>query len=155
MFEHRDARFAREGLDERGFDGFAGHVLHVQHATFGVSAFPSEVVAAGGIAGKLKTEIDQFLHARRAVAQNFPHDFLITQTVAGDEGIADVFVHIVGLTGYNRDAALRVVGVGLGLILLGENRDRVAETRDLERKAQAGDAAADYEDVELIPHVEN
>ncbi len=144
---HRDARLQRKRLDQRGLDGLAGHVLDVQHAALGVAALAAEVVAAVRIPRKFQTELDQLLHAGRAVAHDLAHNLFVAQAVAGHQGVLHVLVDVIGFGRDHRDAALGIVGVGFGLVFLGQDSHRTAEPCGLQREAQAGDAAADHQDV--------
>src|SRR5690606_40056812 len=95
VLEERDAGLAGDGAQEGVLDGLAGHVLDVEDATFAVAAFATEVVVAGDVLGEAQAEVHEFLDARGAFGDDLADDPAVAQAVAGDEGVADVFVEIV------------------------------------------------------------
>ena len=78
------------------------------------------------------------------------HDLLVAQPGAGAQRVLDVQLERVVVAHHGGDPALRVVGAALRAVLLGDDRD--ASVRgDLEREDQAGDPAADHQEVDVVP----
>ena len=63
-----------------------------------------------------------------------------------------MFLERVGLVHDRGDAALRIVGVALAQLALGDDRDPAVFGR-FQRKAQSGDAAADNQKIRFDVHM--
>src|SRR5712671_5606416 len=113
-----------------------------------VTAFTAEIIATGLAGAELHAELDQLTHQRRPFADNSAHDIFPAKARAGFESVAHMEVERIVLGHDSGDAALRIVGVGLGALFLGDDGDR-SNARDLERKRQPGNPAADDEEIEV------
>jgi hypothetical protein len=72
----------------------------------------------------------------------------VAQAGAGDERVVDVRLQAVAFAQHRGDAALRPSAGAVGQRALGDDRHAVRR-RQVQRGAQAGEAAADDEDVEV------
>ncbi len=94
-----------------------GDILGVQDAPFGMSAFAAQVQFAQAVdlaLGELHAQFDQFRDARRPFLDNGAHDFLVAKPRPGLKGVAHVNREGILLADDGRDAALGVIGIGLG-----------------------------------------
>ena len=134
----------------------------MQHAAMAMAAFLAEVVfdfvVVGSSvldAGEAGAEPDQLAHRLGTLAHDGLDRGAIAQAGARAQRIFDMRFERVVDAPYARDAALRVGGVGLGAAGLGQHGD-AADLGRLEREGQAGDAAADYQEVaeqlRVMPH---
>ena len=152
ILEHGDIFVCADCGQQRAFDLAAGDVFGVQDAAFRVPSLPAKIEFAVTVTltfGELHAELDQFLDAGRAFLDNAAHDLLIAQPSSGGKGVAHVALERVLLACDGGDAALCVVGVGLGPAFLRDDRDG-AGVGDLESKRQPGDAAAQHQKIKLL-----
>ena len=144
---------------QRPLDLAAGDVLGVQDAAFGVAAFLAEVqfaraVGAGNLPlGELHAQLDQLGDARRAFLDDRADRRFLAQAGARLERVAHVQLERILFARHGRDAALGVVGVGLGAVLLGDD-GHAPVRRDFQRKGKPRDAAAEDQKIKSARHLE-
>ena len=129
--------------------------LRVENAALGMAAFLAEVqlaraVGAGNLAlGEVHAQLDQLRNPRRAFLDDRADSRFLAQARAGLQRVAHVQLEGVLLAGDGGDAALGVVGVRLGAVLLGD--DRHAPVRgDFQRKGKPRSAAAQDKEIKLL-----
>ena len=128
VLEDRDVRLLGHRGQQGALDLAAGDVLGVEDAALGMAALSAEVqlaraVGAGNLAlGKVHAQLDQLRNPRRAFLDDRADGRFLAQARAGLQRVAHVQLEGVLLAGHRRDAALGVVGVGLGAVLLGDDR---------------------------------
>src|SRR5208282_3739011 len=130
----------------------AGDVLGVKDAAFGMAAFAAEVEFAAAVdfaLGKFHAELDQFGDAGGAFLDDGADGVLVAKAGAGGQSVAHVHFDGVLFAGDGSDAALGVVGVGLGAGFLGDNGDG-AQWRGFQGEGKAGDAAAKNEEIKTL-----
>ena len=155
VLEDRDVRLLGDRRQQGPLDLAAGDVLGVENAALGMAALLAEVqfaraVGAGNLAlGKLHAQLDQLRNPRRAFLDDRADGGFLAQAGAGLERVAHVQLEGVLLAGDGGDAALGVVGVGLGAVLLGDDR-HAPMRRDLQGEGKPGDAAAEDEKIKLF-----
>ena len=149
-----DVRRGAHGLAE-GADHLApGRVGGVQDAPLRVPALAPEVVlVVVGVAAQVEVRAqgDEIAHPVRALAHHHLDRVAVAEPVAGGERVGDVRLEAVLRAPHRGDAALRVAAVALGEPVLGDQRD-VPGARALERAGEAGDAAAEHQEVALDGH---
>src|SRR5206468_12188763 len=131
-----------------------GRVGGVQDAPLGVPALAPEVVlVVVGVAAQVEVRAqgDEIAHPVRALAYHHLDRVAVAEPVAGGERVGDVRLEAVLRAPHRGDAALRVAAVALGEPVLGDQRD-VPGARALERAGEAGDAAAEHQEVALDGH---
>ena len=159
IFKNLDVRLARRRIQQRPLDFPAGHVLRVQNAPLGMSAFlaqvqfPAAVFGRGVPLGKFHPQLNQFRDACRAFLDDGADDAFLAQARARRERVAHVQLERILLARHRRDAALRVIGVRLRPVLFRDDGHAPAR-RDLQREGQPRDAAAENEKVELFHFVQ-
>ena len=89
---------------------------------------------------------DQLADPLGCLADDHLDDLGVAQPLAGGEGVGDVVVEVVLGVEDAGDPALGVVAVALADLVLGDDQDAEL-VGDAERRAEAGDAAADDQDV--------
>jgi hypothetical protein len=147
VLEDFDAGPRRHGVEQGAFDLAPGDVLGVEDAPFGMAAFLAQIQLARAIGarhftlGKLHAQLDQFGDPGRPLLHDGADDLFLAKPRAGFERVAHVHLEGILLTGHGSDAALGVVGVGLGAVFLGDD-GHSAVRRNLQREEQPGDAAA-------------
>ena len=133
---------------KQGFlDSFARHVLDVKYSALAVAPFPSQRDSTVVQTCESDSELDEILDAGGTIAQDFAHDLLIAEPVTGLHGVGHVLLQVVSCRSNGSNSALGIIRIGLGLVLLGENRDAVSSLSYLQGKAEAGDSAADDDQV--------
>ena len=127
VFKNLDVGLRRHRRQQRPLDLAAGDILGVQNAPFRVAAFSSQVQLAGAVGegdfalGKLHAQFDQLGNARWAFFDDRADRRFLAQPGAGLERVAHVRLEGVLLARHGRNAALGVVGIGLGAVLLGND----------------------------------
>ena len=123
-----------------------GRVAGVQHAPHAVRRFAPERRPSVRVAIEARAPVDQLAHVARAFLDEHVDGRLVAQSVAGADRVRRVQRGAVVVADRRRDAALRVAGVALARIGLGEDGDAPGG-RQRDGRAQSGDAAADDEKV--------
>ena len=120
--------------------------MRVQHAPDGMRAFTRQVERAVPARSKARAPLDQLLDVTRALGDEDVHRGRVAQAVAG--AIVSAACRAGESSGTDRrgDTALRVAGAAGAGIGLREHED-AAVRRKLDGGPQAGDAAADDEEV--------
>ena len=139
-------------LPEHLTDRSAGGVTHVQHAPHAVRGLATQRRLALLVLVEGRAPLDQLAHVARALANEHVNGLGETEAVAGRERIARVQIRRVVIAHRRGDAALRVAGVALARIGLGQ-QDDAADIGQRDRRAQTGDPAADHEEVGDDAHV--
>ena len=147
VFVKRDVGMRASALQERAFDLFARHVRGVDDAVLAVPTLPGEVKLAGLVAGELGAEADELIDGVSALAAHDFHGGVVAEEIASHLGVPDVLLHGVVEGDDGGDAALGVVGGALVGDVLGDD-GHLARLSGFEGVAQAGDAAADDEEVD-------
>jgi hypothetical protein len=118
----------------------------VQNAALAVRS-----LAAEGQAGALPIEVgppvDQFQGAGRPLLHQDPDRSFVTEAITGIQGVAKMERNLVIIRQCRRDPSLRLIGGRIGCRILGEHGDPSTAPGDLQRRPQAGDAAADDQSV--------
>ena len=149
--EDADVRLRAHRRDQRAHDLAAGGVGGVQDAAMAVAALAAEIVLAvlgAGAAREVGAERDQLADALGAVAHHQVDDVAVAEAGAGDQRVLDVRLEGILRAPHRGDAALRVGGGALRQAVLGQDDDR-ARLGGLEREGQAGEAAADDQEIRL------
>ena len=121
--------------------------IHEWYSALTVAPFPTQRDSTVVQAGEGNTKLRQILDAGGTITQDFANDLLIAEPVAGLQGVGHVLLQVVSCRSNGSNSALGVIRIGLGLVLLGENRDAVSGLSYLQGEAEAGDAAADYDQI--------
>ena len=133
-------------LPEHLTDRSAGRVPHVQHAPHAVRGLAAQRWLSLLVPVEGRAPLDQLAHVARALADEHVNGLGKTEAVAGGERIARVEIRRVVGADRRGDAALRVSGVALARIGFGQEHD-AAGVGQRDRRAQAGDPAADHEEI--------
>ena len=105
-------------LQKGSFHFAAGNILVVQDPEFRVAAFPSPFKVSFFILVETSTPVDYLLDSLRSLFNDNLHRFRITESVACDEGVFNMFLETVILKiRYARNAALRDVARSFALPL--------------------------------------
>jgi hypothetical protein len=133
-------------------DLLPGDVAVVEDAALAVASLPSEVELAArvGPAVEVDPELQQGVDGVRAVADYVADDLLVAQVCTGLERVADVVLEGVVWTEDCGDPALGPVRRRVGSAPLGDEAD-TAVFPDPEGVEEAGDAASDDQEVEVMP----
>jgi hypothetical protein len=123
----------------------------MQHAPDPMRAFAAKREPALGITIEPRPPLDQLAHVAHAVFDQHPYRRFIAQAVAGGDRVGGVQRRGVVGAHCRGDAALRVAGVALSRIGLGEH-EHVAGAREIGGGAKAGNAAADDQEVRTPRH---
>src|SRR3989344_3331648 len=151
IFMQRDVRMPAHQAFQRGFHGAAGGIGGVDHASVAVSAFAREMIFHFTISlffpAEGHTAVDKPTDRRRSCAYGEFNCVPMTQAGAGVERVLDVgFEAVYFSVQYRGDATLGIEAGAFGKRGLGQNGDPRL-VRDAQSEAQAGDAAADNQDI--------
>ena len=97
---------------------------------------------------KLTPHFDQFLHTRRTFLNNRAHNLLVAEAGARFERVPQVQFEGILARHHRRNAALCVVGVAFGAVLLRDDGD-AAFGCNLQGKGQPGNSTAEHDEIEL------
>ena len=127
--------------------GAGGVAVGVQDAGQGVRAFAgAQQFARFGIEGR--APLDQLGHAHRPFGHQRLGGGTIDQPVAGVDGVIEMQCNVrIAFHGHG-DAALRIMGVGLGNGLLGDHQN-LAVTGQFDGRAQPGHARSHHQKIDL------
>src|SRR3984893_2943091 len=101
---------------------------------------------------KSHAPVDQLAHPRRALLHKRANGLGMAQAATGRDGVVVVLLRPVVIADRGRDATLRPATATVLELALGDHRNTRAGTGD-ERGEQAGDAAADHDEVEAARRV--
>ena len=104
---------------------------------------------SGPFAVELHAERAEPADALRPLAHRDLDRLALAEAGAGDQGVLDVELEAVVGAEHRGDAALGVLGGALGALPLGEDQHR-AVAGGLEGEGEAGDAAAQHQEVDLL-----
>gem|GEM_PF-5405939 len=149
MLAEADPLLGGDRPEERLLDGPAGHVLHVEDSPLGVPPLLAEGIVATLQPGELHPQLHDLAHPLGSLRDDRPDNLLIAQPVPGGQRVGHVQVEIVRGRGHRGDPALRVVGIRLGAVLLGDHANAPSPPGQAEGEAEAGDPAADDDGVEV------
>ena len=142
-----DVRVSPGALEQRALDLLAGHVRRVHDAVLGVPALPRQVQRTARPPRKLASKRDELVNRVFPLGAHHVHRRLVAEEIARDLRVPRVLLRGVVRIDHRRDAALGVVCAPLVRHILGHHRD-FAVLRSLQRVGEAGDAAADDEEVD-------
>ena len=151
VLEELDVGMRLHALQQRPLDLAPRHVGGVHDAVGRVAALAPEVERAVGGAVEVGAERDELAHAAGSLADHHLHHVRVAEAGAGHERVGDVVGRVVVRVHHGRDAALGVVGVGLGALFLRHDGDG-AGIGDAEGERETGDAGADDEKVVRAVH---
>ena len=117
------ARVGRDARPQQPADLASGRVARVQHAAHAVRALAAERRAAPvAIAIERGAPLEQLADVADAVLHEHAHGVFVAQAVAGGHRVGEMLLRRILGADRGGDAALRVAGVALGGIGLGEDR---------------------------------
>ena len=151
VVEHADTGRGGHPFPQHPADFAPRGVARVQHPANAVRGFPSQGEPTVLVAIEAGAPLHQLLHIAAAVLNEDPHGFGNAEMIAGGDGVAFVQCRRVVITDGHRNAALRIAGVALPRICLGEDNDG-AGFRQPECGAQTGHTAANDEKIALRGH---
>ena len=99
--------------------------------------------------GKVHAQLDEFRNARRAILYDRAHRRFLAQAGTGLECVAHVQLEGILFARDGGDAALGVVGIGLGAVLLRDDRN-APMWRDFQCERKPRKAAAQDKEVKLF-----
>ena len=128
-----------------------GRIRRVQHAAHAVRAFGRERQFAVRVAVEPRAPLDQLARVTRPLLAEHADGALVAQAVARDHRVVRVQLGRVVCADRRGDAALRVLGVAFAGIGFRDDDD-VAGRRQLNRRAEPRDSAADDYEVAAYIH---
>ncbi len=155
VLQHPEVGALFRGGEQSALDLAAGDVLGVENAPLGMATFLAEVEFPRAVAGgqlpfrELHAQGDQLGDARRPFLDDGADDAFLAEARAGHQGVPHVHFEGVFLARDGGDAALGVIGVRVGALLLRDDRHGAVLGR-LQGEGQAGDAGADDQIIELL-----
>jgi len=152
VFVDRDVRMSLDRFYQGPFDLFAGFVLGVVDASLAVTAFSGQVVGLVFFAGEVDAPFDQVFYGFRTIFDHHADNFIVGEPCPGFHGIFNVLVKRVIGIGYSSDATLSQPGCSCRDISLCNQRNLTTFCH-CQGVAEAGDAAADYEEVRCYLHM--
>ena len=147
-----DVVVAFDAFHQGALDLVTGQVVVVQDAVLAVPALAVQIVPSRRVLVELGPPLDQLFDDRRGARDDLLDGRRVADAGPADHRVADVFLERVGLVHDRGDAALRIVGVALAQLALGDDRDPAVFGR-FQRKAQSGDAAADNQKIRFDVHM--
>ena len=146
--EDADAGMPAGVLDQRGGDGAARVVGHVQHAATGVAAFAGEVwVSFFAVEGE--TLSDDAVDGAGAAPHHLLDHRLVAQSAAGGDRVRNVGGEAVVAIGDRGHAPLSAIRGASAHFVFRKHRDFGAVGK-VQRKGKAGGAAADDQNIALV-----
>ena len=145
----RDAR-PRRRVEKAALDRPAGQVVRADDAPGRVTAFAGQRQAARAIALVRETDsvLDELAHPLGAAPDQELDRLEVAESRARLERVRDMRVEGIAGVHDDSDTALRVVGVGLRILLLGEDGHAAVSCR-LDRVGEPGNPAPEDQDVGL------
>jgi hypothetical protein len=144
MVDDGDRRAAGEVRGEHARDLAARRIARVQHAPHRVRGLAREIERAVRLAIERRPPVDQLAHVARPLVDEDADGVVVAEAVAGGNRVGEVQRRRVVGADRRGDAALRVAGAagaGIGF----RQDEHAAVRRELDGRAQAGNAAADDE----------
>jgi 3-dehydroquinate synthase len=146
VIDDRDVRERADAVPQRASDFAAGCIACVQHAANGVRGLTPERGPAARIEIESRAPVDELAHVARTFLDEDAHRRFVAQAVAGARRVGCVQRRRVVVSNRGGNAALRVSGVALGRIGLGEN-EHASGGSEANRGAQPRNSAADDDEV--------
>ena len=140
-----------DGLQQSALNLGTGVVLVVKDAELGVAAFAVQVELASFRFVEFHAVAHQLFDALRRLADGHFNHVAVADTVAGNEGVGNMFVEAVGVVHHGGDTALGVLGRAFGGVAFGEDA-HFAVRSHFERKAQSGNTGANHKKINLMTH---
>jgi len=108
------------------------------------------------VTGKRHALVDQPLNGFAAMFDGKAHRIFVAQAAAGVEGVFDVGLHCVGVVQHGGNTALGPECRAIGQVAFAQHRNAQVAGEG-QRKAQAGCAAADHQDIvlKLLAHLKD
>ena len=147
-----DVVVAFDAFHQGALDLVTGQIVVVQDAVLAVPALAVQIVPSRRVLVELGPPLDQLFDDRRGARDDLLDGRRVADAGPADHRVADVFLERVGFVHDRGDAALRIVGVALAQLALGDDRDPAVFGR-FQRKAQSGDAAADNQKIRFDVHM--
>ena len=147
----RHLRLIGDSLPQAPPDLTPGRIMGVQHAAYLVRRLFRQRERARPVAIETRAPVDELAHVAHAVVNEHAHRGFEAQAIARGNGVGGMQIGMVVVADGGRNAALRVTGIALVGIRLGEDDD-VAGGGEVRGGAQAGDAAADHEEIRAPLH---
>ena len=151
VLQHADARDGGDALPEHASDLAPRGIRRVQHAAHAVRAFGCERRLAVGVAIEPRAPVDQLARIARPFVAEDANGALVAEAVARDHRVGGVQFGRIVFADRRGDAALRVLGVAFVRIGFRDDDD-VAGRRQLNRRAEPRDSAADDYEVAAYIH---
>src|SRR5205823_191809 len=111
-----------DSLPQRAANLASGRVARVQDAAHAVRRFAAERDAAGSVAIEPRSPFDELAYVARAILDEHADGRLVAHSIARANRVGGVQRGRVVVSDRGRDAALRVAGVALAGICLGEDQ---------------------------------
>ena len=151
FFSTRMRATVGDALPQHASDLAARRIGRMQHAAHAVRAFGCERRLAVSVAIEPRAPLDQLARIARSLVAEHAHGALVAEPVARDHRVARVEFRRVVFADRRGDAALRVLGVAFVRIGFRDDDD-VAGRRQLDRRAEPRDSAADDDEVAAYIH---
>ncbi len=152
IFQKIDMRLPTQLAQQNLLDLLAGHVLHMQDAPFGVTAFSPKIELAmtGNFAFvKLQSKIDKFMNSRRSFRHNRANNFLVAKPGAGFERVAHMQPEGIFVARHAGDPALRPRCVRVRAFAFCDHGHRAMLGR-FQRKTEPGNATANHDEIVFL-----
>ncbi|CAI8777222.1 Transcriptional regulator [Pseudomonas marginalis] len=153
------AGLVEQGPEDRGTGGIGG----VDDTAMAVAAFAGQmeleaavIAACVFIAGEGHALVDQPLDRLAAMLDGEAHRVFVAQAAAGVEGVFNVGLHRIGVVQHRGDTALGPECRTVGQVAFAQDGNAQVAGKG-QRKAQAGRAAADHQDIvlKLLAHLKD
>jgi len=145
VLKHPDVRSGGHRAQQGRFDRPTRHVAGMEDPAVRVAAFASEVRPSVGPVLEPHAPGDEFGDPRGAALYDMADGGEVAEPVARGHGVLYVAGEVVGLVGDTGDPALGPVRVGFRAGLLGDDGDGTTASGQVEREAQAADAATNHD----------
>jgi hypothetical protein len=147
IWMHFDGGVIQHRIEQSGFDLASGVIAREHDAVARMPALESQRQPAV-LGGERHAQLDQFADALRPLAHHHLDHVAVAQPRAGAQGVGNMQRGVIVETHDGRHAALGVVGIGIGELLLGDERDAPL-AREVQRQRKACYSGADDEKVGL------
>lgn len=151
VFQDANGRPTRHALPEYSANFTSRRVFGVQHAPDAVSPFAAEGRVSSWITIEGSSPFDEFDHVPPSFFDEDPDGSLVTETITRRERVSGVQCGRIIRAQRCGNAPLSVSGVAFSGLGFGEDND-VPVIKQLDRRTQSGDAAADNQEVALYIH---
>ena len=146
-----DPRQGGRARPEHAPDLAPGRIVCVQDAARTVGPFDGELGLTIGSAVETRAPLHQLSYVAGAVFDQHADGAFVAETVAGRHRVRRMELRRIAWPDGRRDAPLRVAGVAFPRLGLGEDED-IAGSRELRRRAERSDAAADDDEIRAKLH---